>query len=548
MSKREGHEARTERTQARLEKIGDRTALKTAKTEARSARKAAKAGARASKRAAKARAKATEVEARALLKSAKSEAQAMRQEARAKANAATLESAAELSQARAEFNLSIKARITIWFTLMVLLLTALVLVFVLLVNDNAAIDDPAGRLVKVVTGNANDMEFDHGTIDWDDLDLYDSGVYCVFYTKDGAVMNGALPEGVDPKLPFKAGVVRTVDVNGTEYYIYDYLLGVEVSEIWIRGAVSSEDHSGIMRTIIILTVTILPALLLLTAVGGWLIARSAFRPMDKIIDAANDISDGDDLSARVGLKHGPTEMKRLSRTFDAMFARLEASFNAERQFASDASHELRTPITIILAQCDRSRRKDSSPEDYKKSIAVIEEQGKNMSELVQSLLGLTRMQHGTDRYPLKTSSLSEFVSECSDEFLPADSRGIRLEKDIQGGIDCAFNPSLMSRVVQNLLQNAYKYGRDNGHIRISLSRTGDSARLEVRDDGVGIAPEDIDKVWQRFWQADASHSVDGGSGLGLAMVKEIASFHGGTATVESREGEGSTFAVTIPIR
>ena len=101
--------------------------------------------------------------------------------------------------------------------------------------------------------------------------------------------------------------------------------------------------------------------------------------------------------------------------------------------------------------------------------------------------------------------------------------------------------------MQNLLQNAYKYGRENGRITLSLKREGNMAALRVADDGIGIASEDLDKIWQRFWQADASRGEDGGSGLGLAMVREMAEFQGGTASVESTLGEGSTFTVTIPL-
>ena len=239
-------------------------------------------------------------------------------------------------------------------------------------------------------------------------------------------------------------------------------------------------------------------------------------------------------------------MKRLGSSFDRMFERLEKSFETERQFASDASHELRTPITIILAQCDRSRRKDKTPDDYSASIGVIEEQAQYMSELVQQLLGLTRMQHGTDRYPMREGDLSEFTESCCDEFTPVDSRGIELKTDIAPGVTARFNGTLMSRVIHNLLQNAYKYGVEGGHIWLTLRRTEQGAVLSVKDDGIGIASENLDMVWQRFWQADTSRGDEGSSGLGLAMVKEIAQFHGGDAVVESTPGSGSTFSVILP--
>lgn len=442
--------------------------------------------------------------------------------------------------------MSAKLRLTLWFTLMVFILAAMVLVFVLVINSAAITDDPAERLVKTVLRNADDVEFDNGRFDWEDLELYRRGVYCSFYSTAGDLLLAAEDPGMTAlSLPFEKNIIRTVNIGGQDYFCYDSYVDMDITGIWIRGLVSSSDRSGLMHTIIVLTCTLLPALMALTLGGGWIIALDAFRPMEKILSAADSISDGGDLTARVGLKRGPTEMRRLSRAFDRMFARLELSFNAERQFASDASHELRTPITVILAECDRAKRKDKSPEDFLASIAVIEEQGKHMSELVQQLLGLTRIQHGTDRYPMRRSDLSIFVESCCGEFMPHDSRGISLETDIKPGIEADFNPALMSRVVQNLLQNAYKYGRENGHILVGLEQRGGRALLRVRDDGIGIAPEDQDKIWQRFWQADASRGEDGGSGLGLAMVKEIAEFHGGRASVDSEPGKGSTFMVEI---
>ena len=442
--------------------------------------------------------------------------------------------------------LSLKMRMTLWFTLMVLLMAAMVLVFVLVINANAITDDPAGRLVKEVLSNADSVEFDHGRFEWDDLDAYKRGVYCNFYSPEGELYLGAMPEGVAIDLPMEANVIRSHMVEGQEYLVYDSYVDMEVTGLWIRGVVSATDRSGLMHTILILTVSIVPGLLLIAVGGGWLIAWLSFRPMEKMIGTANDISDGGDLSHRLALKHGPKELRHLGRVFDRMFERLEQSFTAESRFVSDASHELRTPITIILAQCDRAKRKDETKEDFLASVAVIEEQARHMSELVQQLLGLTRMHHGTDRYPVRAGDLSAFVEMCGSEFVPENDRGITRRTEIEAGIEIKFNAALISRVVHNLLQNAYKYGKEGGHICLRLKRTDDGAELSVTDDGIGIAPEDLDKVWQRFWQADASRGEDGGSGLGLAMVKEIAQFHGGSASVESRLGQGSTFTVFLP--
>ena len=442
--------------------------------------------------------------------------------------------------------MSIKVRITAWITLMVLLLAAMTLVFVLVVNHNAITDDPAGRLVRVVQGNVKDVEFDNGKFEWDDLSMYSGGVYSQFYSADGAFLNGALPETFPAELAFTPNIVRTVSSGGSNYYVYDSYLDMDVTGLWVRGIISADDQSGVMHTILVLTATLLPVLLAVTIGGGWLIAWSAMRPMEKILSAVDGISAGEDLSARLNMQRGPREMRRLSAAFDRMFARLESSFEAERQFTSDASHELRTPITVILAECDRAKRKAHTRDDFLESVGVIEQQGEHMSQLVQALLGLTRMEHGTDKYPLARVDLSALVRACCEEFPPPADTHAEVELDIRPGIQADCNAELMARVVGNLLQNAYKYGGERAHIRVSLHENADGrAVLSVADDGPGIAPEDQDKVWQRFWQADPARGADGGSGLGLAMVREIVQLHGGSVGLESSPGKGSVFSVTL---
>ena len=287
------------------------------------------------------------------------------------------------------------------------------------------------------------------------------------------------------------------------------------------------------------------AVLLLSIGGGWLIARDSFLPLERITEAAGNISDGDDLSARLNLRRGPREMRRLARTFDGMFARLETSFLSKKQFTADASHELRTPVAVILAECDRAKRKAETKEDFLSSIGVIEQQGNKMNALIEQLLSLTRIQQGTEKYPLRLCDLSDFVDACCDEFVPADERGITLTTDITPDVEAAYNPSLLSRAMFNLMQNAYKYGAENGHIRVSLFRENGCAVISVKDDGPGIPRAEQEKIWQRFYRCDASRA-EGGTGLGLSLVREIALVHRARAEVVSEPGQGSDFRIVLP--
>jgi signal transduction histidine kinase len=423
----------------------------------------------------------------------------------------------------------------------------MVLVFVLVINRHSLPEDPASYLVEVVLDNANDVEYDRAKFEWNEMSVYKRGVYCSFYNTNGELLLSADKEDMDfSGVPFMANKIRTVQSGGKEFYLYDYYVDMEVSGLWIRGVVLTDSHQGITDIILRLTVIILPIILIVTFLGALWISSRTFKPIEKIVATANSINDADDLTDRIALKRGPKEMKQLAGAFDRMFERLEKVFDAERQFTSDASHELRTPTAIILAECDRAKRKAKTPEDYRESIDNISEQGHRMTTLIDELLGITRLQQGTERYPLSKGDLSEFVTLSCEEFVPADDRGIRMETEIEPGIECSFNASLMSRVIYNLLQNAYKYGRDNGYVRLSLGRENNDAVIRVKDNGIGIKKDDLDKIWQRFWQADSSRGAEGGNGLGLAMVKEIAELHGGSVTAESTEGRGSEFIFRLP--
>ena len=443
--------------------------------------------------------------------------------------------------------MSAKLRLTLWVTFMVLVVSAMVLVFVLVINRHSLPEDPAEYLVEVVMDNASDVEFDRGNFEWNEMTVYKRGVYCSFYNTNGDLLLSADKEDMDfSDEPFKENTIRTVTSGDKEFYLYDRYVDMEVTGLWIRGVVMTDSHVGITNVILRLTVMILPIILIITFLGALWISSRTFKPIEKIVATANSINDADDLTDRINLKRGPKEMKQLARAFDRMFERLEKLFEAERQFTSDASHELRTPTAVILVECDRAKRKAKTPDDYRESIGHIETQGQRMSDLIEELLGITRLQQGTEKYPLKKSDLSEFITLSAEEFVPSEKRGIRLETEIEDGIECSFNPSLMSRVVYNLLQNGYKYGKENGYVQLRLTREGGDAVISVKDNGIGISEEDQSKIWQRFWQADSSRGNEGGSGLGLAMVKEIAELHGGSVSVESTLGKGSTFTFRIP--
>ncbi len=441
--------------------------------------------------------------------------------------------------------LTIKTRVTIYFTLMMLLIVGLVIGVILIAGRGVISDTAEGTLLDVVHDEIDDVEFDDGYLDLDELDFYRHNVYVQAYDASGLLLGGAGPSDFDGAVEFHNGEIRSVSVDNQPWLVYDLYLADNNGGVWLRGITSADNNFSAARVITILALIILPVLVAITAVIGWLIARHAFKPVRQITDTVDAINDGDDLTARIGLHRGRDEIHRLAATFDSMFDRLELSFNAEKRFASDASHELRTPVSIILAECEYARANAQTVEDYQESLDVVERQGRRMSRLINQLLNITRMDQGTQAISREEADFSELVDVVTDEAVRASGKDFTVEKHIEPGVTANIDVGLMSRLVQNLVENACKYTPDGGKITVSLHAAGGRATLTVSDTGIGIAKRDLGHIWERFWQADSSRGVDRGSGLGLAMVKQIADAHGGKLSVESEPGQGSSFSYSM---
>ena len=186
--------------------------------------------------------------------------------------------------------MSAKLRLALWVTFMVLLVSVMVLVFVLVINRHSLPEDPAAYLVDVVIDNANDVEYDRGKFEWNEMSVYKRGVYCSFYNTNGDLLLSADKEDMDfSGEPFIANKIRTVRSGDKEFYLYDYYVDMEVSGLWIRGVVLTDSHQGISDIILRLTIIILPVILIVTFLGALWISSRTFKPIEKIVATANSL-------------------------------------------------------------------------------------------------------------------------------------------------------------------------------------------------------------------------------------------------------------------
>ena len=443
--------------------------------------------------------------------------------------------------------LSIKSKITIWFTAMMLLLCMIVFVFIAIISSATAAQDSRRLLMGTVQANMDAVDYDDGKLDIDDdFTFFENGVYIQLFEENGALISGYAPYDVLYSQPFTDGATQQVSTDGGSYFIYDRRVPLDNGQtVWIRGAVSAKNGLAGLSAVTRAAFIALPLLVILASAGGYLLARRSLNPIRKMNKTAEEIGYSGDLSKRIEINTNGDELHQLAETFNCMFARLQTNFEAERQFTSDASHELRTPVSIILAQCEYAFENASEKEELYEAIGAIQKQGYRISHLIASLLAFTRLEQGTETPAMEKTHLSKLVSSVCAEQKTVAEKNISLSAQITPDIIMAANPALFTRMLNNLIQNAYRYGVENGHIWVSLLREANTVVLTVADDGIGIEAEEIPKIWNRFYRSDKarSRSDNTGLGLGLAMVKQIAQLHKGKVFVESTPGTGSAFTV-----
>lgn len=459
-------------------------------------------------------------------------------------------------------NRSIRFKMTLCFSVMLCLIIGITLLAVLASSRMVLRGTIRDYLISTVEENVDNITYvteqrdasiysyipyEEGflQVDLDYMDVVND-VSTALYTEDGTLLYGENPlSRQTSQMRFSESSTWHLTVEGVRYDIYDRKLNLELPGdelLWIRGIVPETKSTSQLREIERLSLIVLPILILLSVLIGYLVVDRMLSPIQRIQKTAEEINRGDDLKKRIDPGRNNDEVGRLAKVFNRMLDRLERSFETERQFTSDASHELRTPTAVILAQSEHTLSRERTPQAYVEALQVIRQQGQKMSALIKDMLDYTRMEQSADRYPLEDTDLSELVTSTVEQMRWAGQKEITLSSHIQEKIRIQGSPELLSRMLQNLISNAYRYGKEKGHIIVSLKEEGDHVFLEVEDDGIGIVKDEQDKIFDRFYRGEASRTGEG-TGLGLAIVKKAAEFHGASIEVESELGQGSKFRI-----
>ena len=316
----------------------------------------------------------------------------------------------------------------------------------------------------------------------------------------------------------------------------------------VQVGMSLESVSVTRHHFLLVMAAVLPLAVLLAGGGGWLLARRALRPVDQMTEAARRIS-AEHLDERVHTSGTGDELDRLAVTLNDMLGRLDGAFRQMRQFSADASHELQTPLTILQGELEVALRAPRTPDDYRRVLTSALEETVRIASLVEGLLLLSRADAGVLRMDHQPVDLAHLVTEvCEHIQVLAKVRGVTLDLEPLPPVTIHGDPQHLRRLLVNLVDNGIKYTPTGGRVTLALHEAGAWAVLRISDTGIGLAPEEQERIFQRFYRAPAAVSRgEEGSGLGLCIARSIVEAHGGSIQVDSADDHGSVFTVCLPL-
>lgn len=352
------------------------------------------------------------------------------------------------------------------------------------------------------------------------------------------------PKGLPPAKDFAVQPVFiqfACDVAPTEAKIAAYRSQRDIQLAELAGTIDG-DLGQLRNRMVWIGLGTLAALWL----GGYLVICFGLAPLSKMSEAVSRVTSKD---FQLPLKADalPDELQPIAATLAQTLEQLRKAFEREKQAAADISHELRTPLAALMTTLEVALRKPRSSEEYREILEECRFSGQHMYQLVERLLTLARLDAGADQFHPAQVDVIEVALTCADIIRPlARARGLELRLNLPDPITTQTDPNKLREVLTNLLHNAVEYNKPDGAIDLIVERTNGHVRFEVRDTGIGIKPDAIEHLFERFFRADPSRHADTPhAGLGLSIVKSYVDLMGGTIKVESSPA-GTTFTVELP--
>lgn len=441
-------------------------------------------------------------------------------------------------------NLPIRVRLTLWYG--ALLAAALLLfagtVYAVMANTLLANLDTAlaGRLDHVsaevrVANNVPILPRDEEQVDQPVIPV-------ALIAPSGKITRGSLPRQLRSTrpAPFAPGrhfeTVGNLRVATAPIVRRGHIIGTAV--VWESQRAVNEARESLLLVMLVTG----PVLLLIAILGGLALASRALRPLAALTHTASAIS-ATDLSRRVPVRPVNDELSDLAVTFNAMIDRLEAAVSRERRFTADASHELRSPLSVIRAEATLALERPRSPDEYRQALRAVDEQAAGMEDLIAALLALARAESAPES--MTTSVVAHLVAEAVAE-VSAGRQTAVIESVVPEDLAVRGNVTLLIRALRNLIDNAVRFSPAGGTVRIRAWAEAATVVIQISDEGPGIAPEHQERIFEPFYQVQAARTPGASHGLGLSICARIVEAHGGQVTLLPHQDSGAVFRVELP--
>jgi len=447
-----------------------------------------------------------------------------------------------------KFFKSIRTRLTLWYlTVMVILLLMFSSVAYIMLDHNLYQNLDNALRAKSTQLNAPSViipQSDEILLSFNYNGTLNQEIGTI--TVDTSKLSGLVKQALSGQNSYLTTV--TTANQGIRLYATSFLnLFNDQTVVVVVGRLTTE-ITDVLHTFMYIIIFAMIGVIVLAGLGGLFLADRVLRPVERITKTAQKI-EGSDLSQRIDVKTDD-ELGRLAVTLNEMIGRLEESFSRQRQFTADASHELRTPLAVMQAEATLALSKERAPDDYRKALETISQESDYMSSVIGKLLFLARSDAGKEQLNFEDVDLKELIIGLAANIEAfAQDKGIKFTVDTKDDVNVSGDKVKLRQLFTNILENAVRYTPADGKISISLLEKESNAVVSISDTGIGIPPEHLPHIFERFYRVDKARArADGGVGLGLAIAKIIAESHKGKIQVESEVGKGTTFIVSIPVK
>lgn len=441
----------------------------------------------------------------------------------------------------------LRDRMTLWFSLMTFFIAAIFSAAVYMITEQVLdrmlqrdLELSLAQIVAQVENEDGQLYFE------DEVPVTLGAVYFITEENGSELFSRGADITLFDDISLDPGNIRKVEKDGGHWLLLDsQLFNEDELSIRVRVGISYASNEQVLAALRLILFIALPVLLAISVLGGRLIATRSLRPIREVIRSAETIAGGD-LAARVPPAPARDELGEMTDTLNHMLDSVEEAFIREKRFASDASHELRTPVSILRAYVETLLQDETLAAEQKTALQTMVLECDKMQKLIRQLLMIARGQEGS--YPVTIEEvalrpLCAGIQDVMDDSL--EEKGIKLELDVPETLTVRADQSLLTELVLNLVENAVKYGRKQGYIQIQAAMEDKGVRLSVADDGIGIPEDALPHIFERFYRVDEARDRSG-TGLGLSICEWIARAHGGSISATSTQGKGTRMDVFLP--